>query len=398
MMKVKRVMYLLGGFAMLLCLGLIYAWSVFIKPLEAEFGWLRSQTSMVFTISMSFFCIGGIGGSLISKKKSPRLAARISAGCMLVGFLGASQIDSLGGIYIFYGVLCGFGVGLGYNAVLGLAAKWFPDKPGFYSGILLMGFGFGGMLLGAIATAQMNTIGWRDTFKLFGVGFAALLVAGAQCLKEPTEKTGCSPDLKKAQKADEKIPELDCKQMLSRPSFWLCFLWSIILSAIGLAVIGHAVPNATIIGATMAVATAATGMISVCNGLSRILFGCIFDVLGIRKTMMIISMLFLVSISIVIASILMTNVLLLIVGYIFIGMSYGGVPLTNAYFVLKTYGPKNYAINFSIMVLNILPASLLGPGLASEVYVKTGMYLNVFYILFALCIVAGIIGMIIKRP
>lgn len=394
----ERWVYLIYGILIMLFLGLIYAWSVFITPLETEFGWVRSETSLVFTISMSFFCIGGIAGGFLIKKISFRKSLYLSALFILTGFFAATRINSLIGIYLTYGVLCGFGVGLGYNTTLGMFAKWYPDKPGFCSGALLMGFGFGGLLLGTSASYLMAVIGWRGTFILFGGVTAALLTVGALVIRESTPGTIFpAPKNQSANKAEEG-QELDHKQMVRRSSFWLYFFWAMCLSASGLAVIGNAVPIAQEVGVTAVLATALAGLISVSNGISRILFGSAFDLFGRRKTMLIDSLLSVVAVAILIMALSSNNQILLIIGFILIGLAYGGIPPTSASFANRMYGPKNYPVNFSIININIIPASLLGPALAGALQVTTDSYLLAFIVFMAFCICAGIAGVLIKKP
>lgn len=144
----NRTLQLVYGMFVLLFLGLIYAWSVFVTPLEQEFGWVRSQTSLISTFSMSSFCVGGFISGLVLRKRSPRFVLRMAAICMLAGFALASRTQNLWHIFLSYGVLCSLGVGFGYNVTVGITAKWFPEKPGLCSGLLLTGFGFGALLLG----------------------------------------------------------------------------------------------------------------------------------------------------------------------------------------------------------------------------------------------------------
>lgn len=157
-------------------LGLIYARSVFVRPLENEFGWLRSETSMIFSISMVGLCVGCLIAGFTARKISPRIIMIISAVLISCGFYLASQVETLNGLFLRYGVLCGVGVGLGYNAIMGSVLRWFPDMQGILSGILLMGFGFGGSIFGSVAVWMMDAMGWRKTFvigerveQLFGI-------------------------------------------------------------------------------------------------------------------------------------------------------------------------------------------------------------------------------------
>ena len=323
---VKRWPYLIYGFFMMLFLGLIYAWSVFITPLETTFGWVRSQTSLIFTISMSSFCIGGIAAGFLIKKASFRKTLYLSALFILCGFVGATRIHSLAGIYLTYGILCGFGVGLGYNATLGLFAKWYPDKPGFCSGTLLMGFGFGGLLLGNLATYLMGIVSWQGTFIIFGIISAFLLSVSTHIIKENPPKLEFSTSANQSAASDQTSVDLEAGQMIKRSSFWLYSIFTMFMGASGLAVIGNAVPIAQEIGMPIALATTVAGLVSVTNGASRILFGSAFDLIGRRKTILIDACIAVIAVSILIAALSFSSIPLLIAGFILIGMAYGGVP------------------------------------------------------------------------
>jgi MFS transporter, OFA family, oxalate/formate antiporter len=181
----NRWLYVIIGIVLFLFLGLLYAWSLFIAPLEKDFGWTRTQTSLIFTISIIFFCLGGIAGGFITGRKSPGFTILISAVLLLFGFAASSKIQSLTAIFITYGVISGFGIGLSYNTVISTVTRWFPEKPGVISGFLLMGFGLGGMLLGSTANLLIKTMGWRETFLLLGVAFGIIVFMGSRIMKFP---------------------------------------------------------------------------------------------------------------------------------------------------------------------------------------------------------------------
>lgn len=161
----KRWLHLGTATLALLFLGLIYAWSIFRAPFSEMFpDWSVSQMSLTFTISMIFFCLGGFAGGLMSKKMSVRGRFIISAVMLFIGFFAVSMVDaakpafSLIMLYVFYGVFGGGGVGFAYNTVIGTLNKWFPDKVGLASGIMLMGFGLGGLVLGSIVNIMIGSI------------------------------------------------------------------------------------------------------------------------------------------------------------------------------------------------------------------------------------------------
>ena len=164
-----RLLYFFVAFVLLMFFGLIYAWSLFVDPLEAEFGWDRSATSVVFTLSIITFCAGMLVAGALEERTSPRTVMLITAACLGLGLIASAFTESLPFIYATYGVLVGAGVGLGTDVVMSVTLKWFPDKQGLASGAMLMGFGGGTMLLSPVVTTMLGTLGWRLTFGALGV-------------------------------------------------------------------------------------------------------------------------------------------------------------------------------------------------------------------------------------
>ena len=157
----KRWIYLAAGTLMLLFLGLIYGWSIFRAPLTGYYpNWSASQLSLTFTISMIMFCLGGFFSGLMLKKVSHRVLLAVAAVIGFVGFFCISTVEgstasaALIKLYIFYGVLCGFAVGISYNSIIGTVNKWFKDKPGLASGAMLMASGSGNTLCSLMSLAK----------------------------------------------------------------------------------------------------------------------------------------------------------------------------------------------------------------------------------------------------
>ena len=163
MKQLNRRVYAIVGVIVLLFAGLVYAWSVLSTPIAAEFtDWTKAQLSLTFTLVMILFCIGSLLCGLLAGKLSAKNAVRLGAVLFLAGFYIASRCQTPLTLYLGFGVLCGLGSGLSYNAVMSTMVKWFPDKPGLISGVLLMGFG-GGSFLGGNASQIFGAFGINVT-------------------------------------------------------------------------------------------------------------------------------------------------------------------------------------------------------------------------------------------
>lgn len=391
-----RWLYLVIGIVMLLLLGLIYAWSVFVAPLEVEFGWSRSETSMTFSICMSMFCIGGVVSGFLSKRMPLRVSVWLCALLVLIGFFLASRIQSLAGLYITYGVFVGLGVGLAYNAVISTFVKWFPDKQGLASGLLLMGFGFGGMLLGTVCTQAISAIGWRATFRTLGIVMACIILLCSYFVRPPKENVVFPTGRSKRLADKESGQELSSKQMLIRPSFWMFYLWAVVLSAAGLMLIGHATPFALDLGVEAAQAAVLAGLISIFNGSGRVVMGIAYDLLGRKVTMLIISSIMILSSGVLLLSLITSSIPIMTAGFVLTGFAYGGIMPTNSSVVGRLYGMKNYSLNFSILNTCIIPASFGGPYLAGIVQTASGSYSGMAVVMIACGVVAIVVSLKLK--
>ena len=145
MKQLNRWIYAIVGVIVLLFAGLVYAWSVLSTPIAAEFtGWTKAQLSLTFTLVMILFCIGSLLCGLLAGRLSAKNAVRLGAVLFLAGFFIASRCQSPLTLYLGFGVLCGLGSGLSYNAVMSTMVRWFPDRPGLISGVLTAAISLGG--------------------------------------------------------------------------------------------------------------------------------------------------------------------------------------------------------------------------------------------------------------
>lgn len=368
----KRWLYLAVGTVILLFQGLIYAWSLFRTPFsEIYTGWTVSQLSMTFTISISCFCLGGFVGGQLSKKLNVKMRFLITAVCLFIGFFGVSTLNpadatgSLTKLYIFYGVFGGGGVGIGYNAVISTITKWFPDKVGLASGIMLMGFGLGSLLLGSVVTSMVGSMGLFPTFKILAIAITVVMVLGAIIIKAP-EAPAASGEAKKEE--DTTMVSFTAGEMLKTSRFWIFFLWAIFLNSAGLMVINSAANISVAYGGSVIL-----GMIvSLFNGAGRIIAGNNFDRFG-RKIATLINVSFMLIAGILLVLAGRTNSLVLVtVGLVFVGMAYGGTPTITSAYTNLSFGPKFFTSNFSIANFSLLPAAIVGPMISAKLLESAG--------------------------
>ena len=409
-MNSKRWLYLGMGTLTLLFLGLIYAWSIFRTPFGEMFpDWSISQLSMTFTISMIFFCLGGFAGGIMSKRFSIRTRMLISAVLLLIGFFAVSMVkpespgSSLTMLYIFYGVFGGGGVGFAYNGIIGTLNQWFPDKIGLASGIMLMGFGLGGLVLGSIVNSMIGSMGLLPVFKILGIAICVVCVLAAFIVKAPdsdesAELAALAASVKASSGGSAKeaapVKNYSAGEMLRSPKFWFFTFWVILLNSAGLLVINSAANISVAYGGA-----AILGMIvSLFNGAGRIIAGNNFDRRG-RMVSTLVNNAFMLAAGILLALGGMTNAYIFILcGLVFVGLAYGGCPTITSAYINKAFGPANFPTNFSIANFSLIPAATIGPMISTALLESAGGNYNTnFYALIAFSAASAVFWVLLNK-
>lgn len=398
MNKLNRWVYAAIGVVVLFCAGIVYAWSVLSSPIAAEFtSWTKAQLSLTFTITMIMFCIGCMVGGFLSSKVSPKLYVLTSAVLFLIGFQITAGIQSVVMLYIGFGIISGFGSGLVYNAVMGTTTKWFPDKQGLISGILLMGFGVSAFAIGKLyqALTPSEVGAWRSSFRIMGLIIPAVLAACSPFFVKPDASFAPPAAAKKAAKPSNPVAmETNTSQMIRKPAFWLYYLWAILLSAAGLALISQATGSASEVGPAVSAGTIATvvGLISIFNAVGRVLSGMLYDKAGRSTTMQLVNCMFIVTSIILTLGLTTHSFALIVIGFITGGLSYGGVTPINSAFISSYYGQKHFSMNFSVVNTNLIIASF-GSTIAGSLYDASQSYLSTYVLMAALAAVGILVTM-----
>ena len=400
--KSTRWCYLAIGVVAMLFAGILYAWSILKAPLAAEFGWSASGLALNFTLAMSFFCIGGLLGAQLSKGWGHRLALVVSGVLSALGFglTALLPVASVVLLYVTYGVLAGLGIGIAYNVVIATVNAWFPDKKGLCSGCLMMGFGASALVLGNVADALFkSTLGWRVTYVLLGGGICLVLILAGFLLQKPNSQTELPKPKAAKAGSGEAFARQDytSRQMLCRPSFWIAFFCISFLAAVGSSVISFAKDLALSVHAPETLAVSLVGVLSVCNGIGRILTGAVFDAIGRRKTMLLANVLTICAASVTLLAVSAGSLPLCVAGLCLTGMSYGACPTITAAFTSSFFGMKYFPTNMAFMTFTVMGGSLIAT-VSNRVLEITGGYTATFAMLLVLAFGALILNLFIRKP
>ena len=395
MLDKKRNKLLVVSTALLLFLGLIYAYSVLLAPLKVEFGWSVAQMTLVFALSICSFTLGSLAVGPLVRAKKNAVALLAGAAMLAAGFLGtafASGGAALYMAYAAYGVAASFGIGWVYNVVIPTVTSWFPDKCGFAQGVCLMGFGAGGFVLGPVATQLYSVLPWRGTLVGFAVVFAALVAGSAAVLKAPGDAEAAelaalaagadTGDADAAEVADDRF--VSSGQMLRTPTFWLLYAFLFMLGSIGMGITGIGRELPLSLGASDLAAAVVIGFVNVGSGVGRLSCGIALDKLGRHRTMRIIGFGGTVAPVVMIASLLSGSLAVQAVACLLTGMSWGAAVVTMPFVSRTEWGLANMAQNMAMVNTYSIFASLVGSFGAGMLYGACGSFLPVLGIMTAL--------------
>src|SRR5216684_7658347 len=398
---VSRWWRVVGGLLMNLALGSLYAWSVFVTPLEKEFGWKRADTSTIFTIAVVVFALSFIAAGRPQDKKGPFWVSVTGGVLVSVGFFLSSFTTSLAWIFFWLGAIGGIGNGFGYATPIPVMAKWFPDRRGLAVGLAVAGYGGGSAIFGPLAGNWLiPTYGWRTTFQILGVIFFVMTMAGAFLLKNPPvgyRPAGWVPA--PAAKAAATTYEFSPSETLRTPTFYLMWIAYCLGTAAGLMVISQLVPFARSQGVPLALATTAILIGAVGNAAGRILSGWMSDTLGRLNVLRL-----MIAISAVAMPILahtggiVDPPLFMFVMVFIVYWCYGTQLSVNASTTSDFWGTKNAGINYGMLFTSWGVAGIIGPRIGGVLFDKYGNYQMAFYTAAGLAVIALLFELAARRP
>ncbi len=299
----NRWFVVVGAILVQLCLGAIYAWSVFTPQLTAA-GWTKVQTQWVFAAGLAFFAIAMVVSGRLMPKVGPRSLTwaggiLLGTGYVLAGLTGGTNfLPTL----LLIGVCGGVGIGTAYVVPIAVGMRWFPDKKGFITGLAVAGFGFGATLWVKLAGAWghlIETMGLDTTFMIYGAAFAVLVFVGGTWMRFPPEgwlPAGYTPSVANDEGGATTPRDHSTSEMLRTPQYYIILLTFVFSAGAGLMSIGlmKLFPMQALMdsGLSEAAASAAAGTamavcFSLANGIGRIVWGIVSDRLGAKTSLIV---------------------------------------------------------------------------------------------------------------
>ena len=423
----------IAGVIVMICLGTVYSWSIFTRPLIAAFGWSNQETTIAFELAIFFLGVGAVIGGRWQDRVGPRTVTLVGvmmwgAGVLLAG-LGTEALGKWW-LYLTYGVIGGLGMGMGYVSPVAMVTKWFPDRRGLGSGMVVMGFGLGAFVynqivprLASFATAAkaagayvaakdaaakagtafnaaqyalspdmaasvMHVFVWSGIIFMVVGGLCAYMlrnppvgytVAGAPVTAAMTQASGYTPD-----------------QALRMPQLYGLWLLLFLNVTAGILIISNAVPIFSDLTLTAAaVAAPIYGVLAVFNGLGRFFWGAVSDRLGRNLTY---TVMYLIQVGIFFVLGSLHSIPAVAACFAIVLLCYGGGFGVMPSFTADYFGTKSMGQIYGMILTAWGVAGVVGPFFAAYVKDRTGSFTGALIPVAIMLLVAAVIPFLVRKP
>jgi OFA family oxalate/formate antiporter-like MFS transporter len=380
----NRKLILLAAVFLQFTYGIAYVWSVFQPYVKKNFVLNNGQANMPFGVLLAMFSLGNILAGALKKHWSPRYIIIMGNGLFLLGLLLCTQIPNNRGelLVLTYGVMTGLGAGVGYNTTIATVQKWFPDKRGFATGVLICATGSFGLIMNPIANIVLSKYGFSYGVYTVTAIVAFCMIIGNGWIKEPKDFT--VNDLTLNTSVNYTVVEV-----LKLPQYYLITLTMM------LAVPGYMLLNPMLMtlgaerGLNERTALYGVMLVAIFNTFGRLIAPWISDKLGRKNVVMLI---FVIDIMAVIAVASLRNTWFL-AGIGVLGFAYGGFMGIYPAITADYFGIKNNGSNYGLVMIGYGISSIACPYLVKAVQASAAGEQLSFFIAAA----AGIIGLILIK-
>lgn len=390
----KRWAYLFLSMAIMLCLGTVYSWSVFRKPLEELFHIGFTQSGLPYMLSLAVYSVFMLLSGRYVNQCNPRIV--ITIGAILIGFgwLLSSFATNIYVLTITYGGIIGAGVGIAYGVPMHVIAKLFPERKGFAVGLVLTGFGLSPLVTAPLATYLIDHYGMRKTFWILGISFGVILPILAypfQYMKfvnnNKTENLSNILDFKNETKTVD---------MIKSNNFRLLYFNFVIGTMIGLMFIGiTSNVGIKLIKTSPGKVTLLISFFAIFNAMGRPVFGWITDKFSTRKAIWI-SYLFIFTAAIMMLLAKEGSLILYIIAFSIFWFNLGGWLAIAPTSTLAMFGTKYYSQNFGVMFTAYGIGAIIGVLVSGFLVDSFRNYDVIFYFVMVLCIVGILSSKFVK--
>ena len=387
----NRYSILIAGMIILLCAGIIYGWSVFKGPVAAHLAWDAGSAALTSSVMLFMFVLGIILGGRAQDKLGPKKVTL--AGSILIGAGMASSAFITSGapwlLYVTYGCSAGLGVGTVYMCTIAAVQKWFPDRRGFASGMVICAFGFSLVVFAPLAKFLLGIAGVPNTFLIFGAGFLAVCGISSLFIENPPE--GYLPDGYTPAQAASSKRQYSPKEIIKTKQYYL------LVFALCFTLPAYFILNPVFIslgterGLSEGIALLGVTLTGIASAAGRLVIAWASDKTGRKPAMIAIAVIMLS------ASLTMTIAggIMFLVCIVLIAFGFGGAASVYSTMTAESFGTKYGGMNFGLVMIGFGISALIFPIIAKNL-IAGGSYTSSFILAAAACIAAIVLVLLMK--
>jgi len=395
MSKIDKAMrILLAGFCINLCLGILYAWSVFNKALVTDFGWSAAEASSPYAIATITFSICLLVAGILQDRMGPRKILILGTVLTGLGMIASGFATSPLMLNITFGMITGAGIGFGYACLSPSAMKWFhPSKKGMVNGLIAAGFGLAAIYLAPLTSMLITEMGINTAFMILGVGVLVIAVPLACTINNPpSEYVPAEPKVKAGQApvAVKKSTDINWKAMLKTPQFYSLWVMYAFAASVGLMVIGN-ITNIASVQANLPNAVYLASILAIFNSGGRVAAGILSDKIGGVRTLL---LAFILQGANMVLFATFNTELTLIIGTAIAAVGYGTLLAVFPSLTAEFYGLKNYGTNYGVLYTSWGIGGAIGAAVVGFSMTNGGGYglaYTVSAVMMGVCIVLALV-------
>ena len=395
------------GIAANLTQGISYSGSVIAQPLLEMVGIygtteIRAHWATLFSLGIIFLPLGMIIAGWLSDTRGPRVPIALGTVIFVSGLLLASIATSYVFLCITFGLMTSLGTGMAYGPIIATAVRWFPERRGLASGLVVGALGFSPVLIAPFFRIMLENgfepatiLQCLGVVALFAMGAAALFITSPPSTIQGAIQDATKPDTPKPEAQQPPAPPIAARElywtgMIRTTDFWILFLFFVLGTMPGLMLLSQAQEIVMTLGGFEAVAAAfLIAVLAVANATGRVLWGAISDYLGRINTL---TVMFILS-AIAMATLpFAANPILFIVVILVIGTTFGGNLGLFPSFCADSFGLKNVSLNYAILVIAFATSAFISP----RIYASLADPQHAFFIAASIALL-GAVGTVIYR-
>ena len=389
----------IGGMICQVCAGTLYTWSVYANSLMSLHSWTKVQVSWTFSIAVLFIPIAQILGGKLLHKIGPAKVIFLGAAFLVSGLAVASFIPTIPALYLGYGFLGGIGVGFIYIIPVSTCAKWFPDRKGLVTGLIVAGFGLGSILFTPLCLWLLKSMTAHSVFLVQAAIIVTGIIIGAPLMKiapDGYSPKGWTPASTAADGTATPSHNYTTPEMLRTRQYWFLLVMYLFANLGGLFVIGSASPIAqTVANLSPELAGSIVVVLAIVNTIGRLISGAAVDKLGAAR---VVTIVYTGMAALFFSMPFMTTYALIAMGIGGVALCFGAIAGAYPTLVNEYFGVKYLSTNYSFVFL----AYGIGGFSASFVYGISERFfggLSMTFTIIGICCVIGVVmSLLAKKP